>query len=101
MDVEDSPNSDTLTVSHTYSITNFWALSADKQLYNCQFYPLAIHTWIAKPTTAIRSMPMELSFPRRRSVQTRIELPREFELSNFTNTIAGVAAELRIERAFL
>ena len=100
MVVEDSPNSDTVTLSHTYSITNFWVLSADKQRYNCQFYPLGIHTWIAKPATAVRSMPMELSFPRRRSVRTRIDLPRVFALSNLTNTIAGPAAELQIERAY-
>jgi transglutaminase-like putative cysteine protease len=100
MVIEDSPDSDMLTVSHTYSITNFWVLSADKQRYNCQFYPLGIHTWITKPTTAVRSMPMELSFPRRRSIQTRIDLPREFKLSNYTNTIAGPAAELRVKRAY-
>ena len=100
MVIEDSTNSDTLTLSLTYSITNFWVLSADKQRYNGQFYPLGIHTWIAKPTTTVRSMPMELSFPRRRSVQTRIELPREFKLSNFTNTITGPAAELFVKRTF-
>jgi transglutaminase-like putative cysteine protease len=100
MVVEDSPNSDTVTLSHTYSVTNFWVLSADKQRYSCQFYPLGIHTWIAKPTTAVRSMPMELSFARRRSVRTRIELPREFALSNSTNTIAGPAAELQVKRAY-
>jgi len=98
--IDDSPMSDALTISHTYSISNFWVLSADKQRYNCQFYPLGIHSWITKPTTAVRSMPMELSFPRLRYVQTRIELPREFKLSNFTNTIVGPAAELRIQHAF-
>jgi hypothetical protein len=100
MAVEDSPNSDILTLSHTYSITNFWVLSSDQQRYNCQFYPLGIHGWIARPATAVRSMPMELSFPRRRTVQTRIELPREFTLSNSTNTIRGPAAELRAERTY-
>jgi hypothetical protein len=98
--IDDSPNSDTLTISHTYSITNFWVLSTNKQRYNCQFYPLGIHSWVAKPATAIRSMPMELSFPRRRTVQTRIDLPIDFKLSNFTNTIAGPAAELRVKRAY-
>src|SRR5258706_5003529 len=100
MAIEDSPNSDTLTFTHIYSITNFWVLSADKDRYTCQFYPLGIHTWITKPRTALRSMPMELSFPRGRYVHTTIELPREFKLSNFTNTFAGPAAELRVKRAY-
>ena len=100
MAVEDSPDSDTLTIIHNYTITNFWVLSADKQRYECQFYPLGIHSWIAKPTTTIRSMPMELSFPRLRLVETRIELPRPFKLSNFTNTIEGPAAKLHVERTY-
>ncbi len=100
MVIEDFSQSETVTLSQTYSITNFWALSADKQRYYCQFYPQAIHNWIMKPATAVRSMPMELSFPRRRSFQTRIELPREFELTNFTNTIAGPGAELRLRRVY-
>ena len=98
--IQDSPDSDTLTVALSYIITNFWVLSSDKQRYECQFYPLGIHSWVTKPTTALRSMPMELAFPRERSVQTRIELPREFKLSNFTNTITGPAAELRVKRVY-
>jgi transglutaminase-like putative cysteine protease len=100
MVIEDSPDSDTLTLRHSYSITNFWVLGTDKQHYNCQFYPQGIRNWITKPSTAVRSMPMELSFPRRRCVQTRIELPRPFKLSNLTNTIAGPAAQLRVQRAY-
>jgi hypothetical protein len=100
MTTEDSPNSDTLSLIHTYSINNFWTLSADKQRYTCQFYPDGIHTWIRKPTSSLRSMPMELSFPRKRSVHTRIELPREFKLSNFTNTVASPGAELQVRRAY-
>ncbi len=93
--VDDSPNSDTLTIRHAYSITNFWVLSTDKLRYTCQFYPLGIHACITRPATAIRSMPMEISFPRRRTVQTGIDLPINFQLSNFTNTITGPGAELR------
>ena len=100
MVVEDSPDSDTLTIIGNYTITNFWILSADKQSYDCQFYPQGIHSWIEKPMTTIRSMPMELAFPRMRRVETRIELPRPFNLSNFTNTIEGPAARLHVERTY-
>src|SRR5262249_11295110 len=98
--IQDAESSDTLTITHSYIITNFWTLSEDKNKYNCQFYPLGIHSWITRPSTAVRSMPMELSFPRRRTVQTTIELPREFKLTNLTNTIAGPGAELRVKRAY-
>ena len=100
MAVEDSPDSDAITINEYYTITNFWALSADKQFYVCQFYPLGIHTWLAKPATTVRSMPMELSFPRLRLVETRIDLPRLFKLSNLTNTIEGPAAKLHFERTY-
>lgn len=98
--VRDSRDSDTLTIVENYTITNFWFLSADKQRYDCQFYPLGIHSWIAKPMTTIRSMPMELSFPRMRLIETKVELPRSFKLSNLTNTIEGPAAELHVERTY-
>ncbi|HEY3862621.1 MAG TPA: alpha/beta fold hydrolase [Verrucomicrobiae bacterium] len=100
MTVNDSPNADELTIFQNYAISNFWVLSVDKQRYECQFYPLAIHSWIIKPRTTIRSMPMEISFPRFQSVETKIELPRAFKLSNFTNTIAGPAARLHTERTY-
>jgi hypothetical protein len=45
-------------------------------------------------------MPMEISFPRQRTVRTMIELPREFKLSNLTNTIVGPASELRVQRTY-
>jgi len=96
--VNDSTDSDTLILRHAYTITNFWMLSPDKQTYRCEFYALGIHSWIMKPTTAIRSMPLGISFPRRRLIETRIELPREFKASDYTNTIAGPAAELNISR---
>lgn len=100
MVVNDSPNRDTLTITHTYVITNFWVLSADKERYTCEFYPLGIHTWIMKPTTTVRSMPMMLSFPRRRVVETTIELPRPFKLTDFDKLIRGPASELRIQRRY-
>jgi hypothetical protein len=100
MEIQDSKTSDTVTLTHFYIITNFWTLSQDKNKYHCQFYPLGIHNWITRPSTAVRSMPMELSFPRRCTVRTTIELPREFKLTNFTNTIAGPGAELRVNRAY-
>jgi transglutaminase-like putative cysteine protease/mannose/fructose/N-acetylgalactosamine-specific phosphotransferase system component IIC len=98
MTVKDFPKSDMLILTHSYIITNFWVLSPDKQHYNCGFYPLGIHSWIIKPTTSIRSAPLEISFPRRRIVQTTIHLPREFRLSDYTNIITGPAAELHIQR---
>jgi hypothetical protein len=100
MDIQDAETADTLTLIHTYAITNFWTLSDDKNKYNCQFYPLGIHSWLLRPSTPVRSMPMELSYPRQRSVQTTIVLPREFKLTNLTNTIAGPAAELRVKRVY-
>jgi len=99
--VDDFPKSDTLIITHEYNITNFWVLDPDKQHYRCEFYPLGIHSWIIKPTTSIRSMPLELSFPRERVVHTEIDLPREFNLSNFTNTITGPASELHIQRTYV
>ncbi len=100
MDIQDSETADTLTLIHTYNITNFWTLSEDKNKYNCQFYPLGIHSWLLRPSTPVRSMPMELSYPRRRSVQTTIMLPREFKLTSLTNTIAGPGAALRVKRGY-
>ena len=98
MTIEDAHDRDIVTISHTYAITNFWVLSTDKQKYDCQFYPLGIHTWIEKPTSVVRSMPLEVFFPRQREVHTRLELPREFKLTNLTNTIADAASELRVTR---
>ncbi|MGH7972539.1 MAG: DUF2569 domain-containing protein, partial [Limisphaerales bacterium] len=72
----------------------------DKERYHCEFYPEGIHTWIAKPVTTVRSMPMEVAYPRHRLVRTTIHLPRQFALSNFTNTIRGPAGELRVERTY-
>ncbi|MDR3456229.1 MAG: DUF3857 domain-containing protein [Verrucomicrobiae bacterium] len=91
-------NTNSLTLIHQYLITNFWSLSADKLRYVCRFYPLGIHSWITKPETVNRSLPLELSFPRQRTVETRIYLPREFKLSNVTNIFRGPAAELYVQR---
>ena len=100
-DVQDAANRDAVDISHQYIITNFWTLADDKLRYTCQFYPLGIHGWLLKPTTVNRSMPMEISYPRRRVVHTEINLPREFALSNYTNVITGPAAELHIKRTCL
>lgn len=100
MVIEDASNADQVKLTHTYSISNFWMLSTDKERYSCQFYPLGIHSWITKPTAAVRSMPIEFSFPRRRSVRTVIELPIPFRLSNFTNLIVGPGAELWVKRQY-
>ncbi len=100
MAIEDATNSDTLILRHAYSITNFWTLSADQQRCTCQFFPTAIQSWVTKPAAALRSMPMELSFPRRRVVVTQIELPRVFRLSDLTNTITGPGAELRLQHVY-
>jgi transglutaminase-like putative cysteine protease len=98
MEIQDPETADSLCLIHTYTIKNFWALSQDKNKYNCQFYPLGIETWIHRPSTAVRSMPLDLPFPRRRTVKTTIMLPREFKITNITNTIAGPASELRVKR---
>jgi hypothetical protein len=45
-------------------------------------------------------MPLEISFPRRRVVETKIDLPKVFKVRNLTNTISGPAAELRIKHHF-
>ena len=96
--VDDHAGENILTITQQYTIPNFWVPSADKQRYNAQFYPLGIHYWIAKPATVSRSMPIELSYPRRRIVHTEIDLPTQFKLTSLTNTISGPAAELRIQR---
>jgi transglutaminase-like putative cysteine protease len=96
--IDDHADENILTITQQYSIPNFWVLSADKQRYTGQFYPLGIHAWITKPSTVSRSMPLELSFPRRRIVHTEIDLPRQFKISSLTNTIAGPAAELHVLR---
>jgi hypothetical protein len=100
LDIEDSHDSDTLTIRRSYSISNFWVLSTKQDRYFCQFYPSAIQSWITKPTTAVRSMPLEVSFPRRRVVETRIELPRQFDLKDSDSTISGPASELRIRHRY-
>ncbi|HSY19565.1 MAG TPA: DUF3857 domain-containing protein, partial [Candidatus Acidoferrales bacterium] len=91
-------DTNSLTVIHQYVISNFWTLTADKVRYQCHFYPLGIHTWITKPSTINRTLPLELSFPRKRTVETRIYLPRDFKLSSLINTIRGPAAELYVQR---
>ena len=98
MKVEDPANSDMLWLYQSYAISNFWVLTANKQQYDCVFYPLGIGTWIAKPEMTVRSMPVGVSFPRSRIVETRVELPRIFNLTNYVDTIVGPAARLHIER---
>ncbi|HEV2210279.1 MAG TPA: DUF3857 domain-containing protein [Verrucomicrobiae bacterium] len=99
IEVEDSSDHDTVTIVHSYSIRDFWTLLPDKERYHCEFYPQGIHTWIARPSTTVRSMPMEVAYPRRRLVRTTIHLPRDFAVSNFTNTIRGPAGELRVKHS--
>lgn len=98
MEVDDSPNSDTIAITDRYLITNFWVLSADRQRYTCQFYPLNVHTWIARPVASVRSMPMAISFPRRCRVNTEIELPIKFPVTKVDKLIQDSSAELRIQR---
>ncbi|HEU5397424.1 MAG TPA: DUF3857 domain-containing protein [Verrucomicrobiae bacterium] len=98
--VIDSSNEDRLTLAETYTISNFWKLSANQQVYRGEFYPEGIHQWIVPPRTTLRRMPLELSFPRRREIETTIELPRRFRLSGDTNVIEGPGARLRVERTF-
>lgn len=96
--VEDSPDSDIVRIVHTYTITNFWTLSENKELYKCDFFPLGIQNWITKPTTAVRSVPLELAFPRRRVVHTEINLSSVSPRPGVTNTIVGPGGSLRVER---
>jgi hypothetical protein len=100
MVIQDSPTRDEVSIRYEYTITNFWRLSEDKHKYLCSFYPLGIHYWINKPATTTRSMPMELAFPHRRTVRTKIQLPIVFKVTNATNVIAGPGAELRIDRSY-
>ena len=96
--VQDSTNADKLLIIHNYVISHFWKLTSDQQKYTGSFYPLAIHSWIMRPPTALRKMPLELSYPRERVVRTLIDLPRFFRLSNYTNTISGPECSLSVER---
>ena len=100
IEIDDATNADDLRFTQTYSISNFWVLSSDKQQYRCEFYPLGIHSWVTKPAAAARHMPLELFYPRLRSVFTMLELPRDFKLSNSTNLVKGPGAELRFKREF-
>jgi hypothetical protein len=100
MVVEDDPNQEWVAISHNYTITNFWTLSTDKEKYTCTFFPSGIQTWITKPTTTVRTMPMELAFPRRRLVQTHVILPSVFQLTGATNAITGPATELKLVRTY-
>jgi transglutaminase-like putative cysteine protease len=98
--IEDSTGRDEVTVRHRYTITNLWVLSDDHQTYTCSFFPQGIQAWIAKPSTTIRTMPMELSHPRHRMVQTTVHLPSDWPLTNTVQTIEGPAASLNVTRTY-
>ena len=91
-------NQNAIELHHEYVITNFWVISSDRQRYECQFYPLGIHSWITKPSSLNRSMPMEPSYPRHRLVHTEVNLPIEFKLTSEDKVITGPAAELSVHR---
>jgi transglutaminase-like putative cysteine protease len=99
--VDDATNVNLLTITHQYLITNFWVLTGDKLRYECQFYPLGIHAWLIKPKTLDRTMPLDISFPRQRTVHTEINLPVDFKLTGGTHLIEGPGGKLRMQRDYI
>lgn len=98
--IDDASQRDVVRVAQSYAITNFWVPSADGQAYTCEFLPQGIQAWIEKPTTTIRTMPIGLSYPRRRTVITAVHLPGDWPLTNSNWTIASPAAQLTASRTW-
>ena len=96
--VREDPDWDRLEIGHDYVITNFWVPTKDGLMYSGSFYALGISVWLNRPGTALRTTPLDLSFPRNRTVQTTVELPRRFALTDYTNLIMGPDSSLSVDR---
>ena len=98
--IDDSPDHDAVRIAQSYVITNFWVRSTDGRTYTCEFLPQGIQAWIEKPSTTIRTMPIGLSYPRRRTVISAVHLPGDWPLTNSNWTIASAAARLAVTRTW-
>ncbi len=85
------------TVEH-YQIDGFWTLSDDKQTYQCDFSPQTIRDLFDEPSTTLRSMPLAIDYPRHAILQTRVNLPSPWPLTNEVDHFQGIASKLDFKR---
>jgi hypothetical protein len=85
------------TVEH-YQIQEIWTLSDDKKNYECEFYPQMIRDGFDEPTTTLRSMPLAIVYPRHTILQTRVNLPEDWPLTNEVDHFESTVARLNAKR---
>ncbi len=77
---QDDPATNTITASEEYLVKNFWTLDAENQ--TATVYASVLATYLKKPETRVRTMPLAITHPTNIEQTVTIRLPEEWSLAN-------------------
>ncbi|MFP4348737.1 MAG: DUF3857 domain-containing protein [Desulfococcaceae bacterium] len=78
--VEDDIDTNTITVTETYTIPHIWQPSETDGRVEATFQPLELYNLIALPATRRRSMPLHVDHPVRFQQTTHVDLSDDWEI---------------------
>ena len=85
----DNVESNVITSSEEYLIKDFWTISGNKK--TATVYASLLASYLKKPETRIRTMPLAVSYPRNISQTIKILLPEEWDIKDANSEIESDA----------
>jgi len=90
-EIRDEPDNNRFVTMESYEIKDFWPAGSDKSERECEFYPQTISDLLIRPDTTLRSMPLDIPYPRHETLRTEVLLPEPWEIES-TNEFFGNTA---------
>ncbi|MEI9919548.1 MAG: DUF3857 domain-containing protein [Bacteroidota bacterium] len=88
---KDDTVNNALTVFEEYDIPKFWEYDSSKSLYIAETYARVISSYLVKPSTKSRHTPFTIRYPLDVQLITRIHVPDEWNVDDYTKEIVGPA----------
>jgi hypothetical protein len=80
--IEDNEAKNEITVTERYTIKNFWSVPENDRNYYANFYTHDIESFIRKPSTTRRAMPLGIDHPKHFTQTIRAALPGEWSIDD-------------------
>lgn len=89
VDYTDDSATNSIVATEEYLLKNFWTL--DKENKTANVYASVLATYLTKPETRVRTMPLAITHPRNISQTIKIRLPEEWNLEDSETKIESEA----------
>lgn len=78
-------------VDEAYTVPNLWKIPAAGGRWEAEFFPKPILDLAARPSTTVRTTPLEIGFPASASLTTTVYLPEDWSVKPADKTFASDA----------